>query len=323
MGSPPFATPILEALHASRHEVLALVTPPDRPSGRGRSVVRSAIATCADELGIEVVQPETTRDEAFTAKLAELAPDVILVASFGEILRANVLEGAPHGCLNVHGSLLPRWRGAAPVQKAITEGDKVTGVSIQRIVAALDEGDVLLSRELRIGERETAGELFDRLRELGAIAAVDALDLLELGESGDAQFTPQDHNSATYATKLKKLDGRINWSATRAEIDRLVRGMTPWPGARTSYMEEKGHKELVLLEVSTIELDELTPQAQMLATRGAPGTVLEADKRLVIMAADNPLLVEQIKPAGKQAMQGAAFCRGSRLEAGTRLGGHQ
>lgn len=320
MGSPPFATPILEALHASRHEVLALITPPDRPRGRGRSVVRSEIAACADELGIEVVQPETTRDEAFTAKLAELAPDVILVASFGEILRANVLDGAPHGCLNVHGSLLPRWRGAAPVQKAITEGDEVTGVSIQRIVPALDEGDVLLSKELTIGARENAGELFDRLRELGATAAVDALDLLD---SGDAQFTPQDHAAATFAPKLSKLDGRINWSKSRADIDRLVRGMTPWPGARTSYMEKKGHKELVLLEVSEIELDELSPQAQMLASRGAPGTVLEADKRLVIMAADAPLRIETIKPAGKQAMDGSAFCRGARLEAGTRLGGHQ
>lgn len=318
MGSPPFATPILEALHASRHDIAALITPPDRPRGRGRVVEPSDLVVRARELGIPVVQPETTRDESFTEELRALEPEVILVASYGEILRDNVLNGAPHGCLNVHGSLLPRHRGAAPIQKAILDGDEETGVSIQRIVPALDEGDVLLEKRTAIGSRETAGDLFERLSALGAEAAVEALDVLE---SGKAVFTPQDHSQATYAKKLKKVDGRIDWNRTRAEVDRTVRGLTPWPGARTSFVQKKGHKELVILAVSEIELEALDPQGQMLASRGAPGTVLEADKRLVVMAGDAPLSIDELKPAGKQAMDAASFLRGARLEAGTRLGG--
>ena len=194
-----------------------------------------------------------------------------------------------------------------------------TGISgRQRIVPALDEGDVLLEKRTPIGPRETAGDLFDRLSVLGGEAAVEALDRLE---SGDAVFTPQDHDQATYAKKLQKTDGRIDWNRTRDEVDRLIRGVTPWPGARTSFVQKKGHKELVIFEVATIELDELDPQGQMLASRGAPGTVLEADKRLVVMAGDAPLVIERLKPAGKQAMDGASFLRGARLEAGTRLGG--
>ena len=204
------------------------------------------------------------------------------------------------------------------MQKAILEGDAESGVSIQRIVRALDEGDVLLDRRTPIGQRETAGELFDRLRALGAEAAVEALDQVE---SGNAEFTPQDHELATYAPKLTKADGRVDWNQTRVEVDRLVRAMTPWPGARTSFVQKKGHKELVLLEVGPIELEHLDPQGQMLASRGAPGTVLESDKRLIVMAADAPLLIQRLKPAGKQAMDGAAFLHGARLEAGTRLGG--
>lgn len=317
MGSPPFALPIFRRLCESPHEVRALITPPDRPRGRGRSVEPSTLVLAAREAGVEVVQPATTRTDEFTAKLASLEPEVILVASYGEILRDNVLNGAPHGCLNVHGSILPRHRGAAPIQKAILEGDATTGVSIQRIVPALDEGDVLLTRELEIGPRETSGELFERLAELGAEAAVAALDLLE---AGDASFTPQDPTRATYAKKLSKNDGRVSWQTTRAEIDRLVRAMTPWPGARTSYVEKKGHRELVLLEVRPVELEALSAGARVLASTGAAGTLLETQGGFFVLCGDGPLEIVRLKPAGKQAMEGEAFLRGARLEPGGRLG---
>ena len=317
MGSPPFALPIFRRLCESPHEVRALITPPDRPRGRGRSVEPSELVVAAREANVDVVQPTTTKTDEFTEVLASFEPEVILVASYGEILRDNVLNGAPHGCLNVHGSILPRHRGAAPIQKAILDGDPTTGVSIQRIVPALDEGDVLLSREIEIGPRETSGELFERLADLGAEAAVAALDLLE---SGDAIFTPQDHDQATYAKKLKKTDGRVSWKASCAEIDRLVRAMTPWPGARTSYVEKKGHKELVLLEVRAVELESLSPAAQMLASTGAAGTILETKGGFFVLAGDGPLEIVRLKPAGKQAMEGEAYLRGARLEPGGRLG---
>ena len=235
LGSPPFATPILERLLSSeRHELLALVTPPDRPRGRGRAVVRSTLAELADDAGVPVVQPASTKDPAFLETLASIGPEVLMVASYGEILRRDVLELCPHGALNVHGSLLPRWRGASPIQRAIAAGDAETGVSIQRMVLALDAGDVLLEKRTAIGPAETAADLFERLSQLGADAAEEALDLLA---GGDAVFIPQDESLVTLAPKLTKDDGRIDFTLPAATIARHVRAMTTWPGARTTSVE--------------------------------------------------------------------------------------
>ncbi len=304
MGSPPFAVPVLERLLESGHEALALVTRPDRPRGRGREVATSPLVERARERGLAVLQPPSTKDPEFVAELRSFDPEVLLVASYGEILRTNILELAPHGALNVHGSLLPRHRGAAPVQAAIAAGDRETGISIQRIVLALDEGDVLLEKRIEIGERENAGELFERLATLGGEAALEALDLLQ---AGTAVFTPQDPELATYAPKLRKDDGWIDWSRPALELDRHIRAMTPWPGARATTPDGQ-----------PLVVGEALPWSE---PHGEPGTLLETKKRCVVACGEGALELLVVQPPGKRAMEAAAWLRGARFGEGDRLGG--
>lgn len=301
LGSPPFATPVLERLIASCHDVAALVTPPDRPRGRGRAVVESPLVALAREAGAVVIQPTTTKDPAFVKALAACEPDVLCVASYGEILRADVLELAPHGALNVHGSLLPRWRGASPVQAAIAAGDTETGISVQRMVLALDEGDVLVERRIAIGADENAGELFARLADMGGDVLIEALDQLE---AGTATFTPQDHQAATVCRKLKKEQGVIDWSRDTADLERHVRAMTPWPGART-----------VLADGRAL----VVQRARACTGSGAPGELL-SDDHPIVATGDGALELLEVKPAGKGVMDGASFLRGARLSVGTLFG---
>lgn len=303
MGSPPFAVPVFESLLESGHDLLALVTRPDKPRGRGREVVESQLVTLAKSKGIPVLQPQTTKSADFVDELRTLQPDVLMVASYGEILREDVLELAPHGALNIHGSLLPRYRGAAPIQSAVAAGDPVTGVSVQRMVLALDEGDVMLALETPIGPSDTSGDLFDRLAQLGGQAAIQALDLLE---SGNAQFTPQDAARATYARKLKKSDGEIDWSRSATELERHVRAMQPWPGAKAAAPDGKA---LIVQQARVVEADS-----------GEPGELLEAGARCVVACGEGALELTTVKPAGKRAMDADAWLRGARLEAGARLG---
>ncbi len=307
LGSPPFGVPVLEALLASPHRVLAVITPPDRPRGRGRVVEESPLVACARRASVPVVQPETTKDEAFIAQLAAFGADVLVVASYGEILRRNVLELCPHGALNVHGSLLPRWRGASPIQRAIIAGDAETGISVQRMVLALDAGDVLLERRTSIGAEETSGELFERLAHLGGEAIVEALDRIAAGE---AVYTPQDPAGVTLAPKLTKADGVLDWSQPAEALARLVRGVNPWPGARTTLPDGR-------------ELEVLRARARSEACEAPPGTLL-ADAagrpRPAIATGAGVLELLEVKPAGRGAMEASAFLRGARLEAGARFG---
>jgi len=223
LGSPPFGTPVLRHLLDGRHDVAAVVTPPDRPRGRGRALVPSALSVLAREAGVDLVQEPTPRDGApFLAALRRFEPEVLVVASYGVILRAEVLELAPRGALNVHASLLPRWRGASPIQRAIMAGDAETGVSVQRMAAALDEGDVLLERRTPIGAHETGAELLARLALLGGEAIEAALDALQ---EDRASFTPQDPALVTYAKKLNKEDGILDWTRPAAELERQVRAL--------------------------------------------------------------------------------------------------
>jgi len=302
MGSLPFAAPVLERIAASSHEVVLLVTPPDRPRGRGRKAEPSPLAQRARELGAAVLQPETTKTPEFAAAIAAHEPDVLVVASYGEILREDILNLAPHGSLNVHASLLPRWRGASPIQTAILAGDEETGVSVQRMVLALDEGDVLLALETPIDPEESAGELLERLASLGGEAAVQALDQLE---AGTATFTPQDADAATYARKLTKEQGELDWSQTAEDLARRVRAVTPWPGARTHLADGK---PLGIL------------RARVVPGTGAPGTLLSTKGAPQVACKSGALELTQVKPAGKGAMDGAAFQNGARLEPGTRFG---
>ncbi len=302
MGSPPFAVPVFETLLGSGHSVLALVTRPDKPRGRGREIVPSELVVLARGAGIPVLQPTTTKTADFVAQLQSYDPEVLLVASYGEILTEEVLELAPQGALNIHGSLLPRWRGAAPIQRAVAAGDAETGVSVQRIVLALDEGDVLLERRLEIADDDTSGSLFDKLAVLGGEAATAALDTLE---RGDACYTAQDPSEATYARKLRKSEGEIDWARSALELERHVRAMSPWPGAKAATMEGK---PLIIERAESSE-----------ECGAPPGTLIEVSPRLVVACGTGSLELKQVKPAGKRAMDAQAWCRGARLESGTRL----
>jgi methionyl-tRNA formyltransferase len=306
LGSPPFATPVFASLADSpRHEAVALVTKPDKPRGRGLKVVDSELVELARARSIPVLQPERARGEEFLAALRDLAPDALLVASYGEILRQDVLDLPRRGCFNVHASLLPRHRGASPIQAAILAGDEETGVSVQRMVLALDEGDVVIEERTPIGAHENAGELLERLAQLGARAAQRALDAVE---DGTATFRVQDAGLATYARRIRKEEGAVDWSLDAASLDRHVRARTPWPGARAG---GPGGAELTLLDVRVRAGD-----------HGAtPGTVLEARGALVVACGRDALEIRALKPAGKGRMDAAAWLRGARLTAGARLDG--
>lgn len=304
LGSPPFAVPIFARLCASAHAPVVLVTQPDKPKGRGMKVEPSPLAASAAALGIPVLQPATTKDPAFAAALRSFAPDVLLVASYGEILRRDVLELAPHGALNVHASLLPRWRGASPIQAALLAGDAETGVCVQRMVLALDEGDVVLARRTPIGAHENAGELLQRLALLGAELALEALDLVA---SGTARFTPQDPAHATFARKIPKERGRIDWTRSASELDRHVRAFTPWPGARTSLAGQ---------DVTLVDVRE-APHAPL--ARHEPGALTQTKDGLWVACGSGALRILRLKPAGKGELDADAWLRGARLSPDARF----
>lgn len=306
LGSPPFALPTLAALLESRFRPVAVVTPPDRPRGRGRRVEPSPVASLAEAAGVPLLRPTSARDAAFQAELADLAPDLMLVVSYGELLDEAFLALAP--ALNVHGSLLPRHRGASPVQAAILAGDAETGVSIQRIVKALDAGDVLHERRTPIGPDETAGELFERLAALGAEAALEALALVE---DGRATYAPQDPDLVTHCRKIKKDAGRVDWTRPADELARLVRAMAPWPSAQAQLPEDLGGKGLKIHRARAL-----------VDGHGAgvtPGTVLTADVRFVVACGDGALELLDVQLEGKRAMPAADLLRGLRLGAGVVL----
>jgi methionyl-tRNA formyltransferase len=306
LGSPPFATPVFERLAASAHRPLALVTRPDRPQGRGREVARSPLVVRAEREGIDVLQPADPHAPEVVERLRALQPDALFVASYGAILKPALLTLAPLGAFNAHASLLPRHRGASPIQAALLAGDAVTGVSIQRIVAELDAGDVVLSRELPIGPRDTAGDLLASLAALAGDAAVEALDRLA---AGSARFEPQDPARVTLARKLTKAHGRVDWSKGAWELERFVRAMNPWPGARCT---EASGRELTVLSARVYDEAE--------APRAQPGELVDAGGRLVVACGRGLLELLQVAPAGKRPMSGAEFLRGARLAAGVRFG---
>lgn len=232
MGTPEFAVPCLRELIAHKHEIAAVVTQPDRPKGRGNKLAESAVKMLANEAGIAVYQPEKIKTEEFVQILRDLAPEVIIVVAFGQILSQEILDIPPLGCINVHASLLPKYRGAAPINWCIINGDKTTGVTTMYMDKGMDTGDIILKKEIEIGEDENAGELHDRLSELGASALSEAIELLT---SGKIERIPQNNEEATYAPIMTKELGRIDWSRDAKDIRNLIRGTYPWPGAYSSY----------------------------------------------------------------------------------------
>lgn len=291
-GTPEFAVPSLAALLDSPlAEVVAVYTQPDRPAGRGRRVTASPVKRLAAAHGLPVVQPPTLRDAAAVDTLAAWSPDLLVVAAYGLILPADVL-GIPEVPLNVHASLLPRWRGAAPIQRAIMAGDATTGISIMRVVEALDAGPVWLTRSCPIGPTDTGGTLHDRLAALGAEALLEAL---EARRAGRVSESPQDDAAATYAHKLSATDRRIEWADAAADIERRVRALAPAPGAQTRLAG-------IDVRILGVTVDD--------ATGLDAGEVRAAGGRLLVGTGAGTLAITELQPQGKQPMDAAAFLNG-------------
>ena len=300
MGTPDFAVPSLQALIDAGHDVCAVYTQPDKPQGRKQILTAPPVKTLALEHDIPVFQPNTLKNEDEQARLRELAPEVIIVVAYGKLLPKAVLDIPPHGCINVHGSLLPRWRGAAPIQWAVIAGDEMAGVTTMQMAEGLDTGDMLLTYETKVGEKETAGELFDRLAQSGAELLIQTLVKLD-----EITPRPQDDAQSCYAHMLDKQMAVIDWSKSAHEIDCLIRGLNPWPIALTTLSGER-------LKVFA---------AEKAAGNGEPGTVLEADpkKGLTVACGEGALKLTAIQLVGGKRMKATDFLRGHAIEVGTKL----
>lgn len=301
MGTPDFAVPSLQALIDAGHDVCAVYTQPDKPQGRKQILTAPPVKTLALEHDIPVFQPNTLKNEDEQARLRELAPEVIIVVAYGKLLPKAVLDIPPHGCINVHGSLLPRWRGAAPIQWAVIAGDEMAGVTTMQMAEGLDTGDMLLTYETKVGEKETTGELFDRLAQSGAELLTQTLVKLD-----EITPRPQDDAQSCYAHMLDKQMAVIDWSKSAHEIDCLIRGLNPWPIALTTLSGER-------LKVFA---------AEKANGRGEPGTVLEADpkKGLTVACGEGALKLTEIQLVGGKRMKATDFLRGHAIEVGTKLG---
>lgn len=300
MGTPDFAVPSLQALIDAGHDVCAVYTQPDKPQGRKQILTAPPVKTLALEHDIPVFQPNTLKNEDEQARLRALAPEVIIVVAYGKLLPKAVLDIPPHGCINVHGSLLPRWRGAAPIQWAVIAGDEMAGVTTMQMAEGLDTGDMLLTYETKVGEKETAGELFDRLAQSGAELLIQTLVKLD-----EITPRPQDDAQSCYAHMLDKQMAVIDWSKSAHEIDCLIRGLNPWPIALTTLSGER-------LKVFA---------AEKAAGNGEPGTVLEADpkKGLTVACGEGALGLTEIQLVGGKRMKATDFLRGHVIEVGTKL----
>jgi methionyl-tRNA formyltransferase len=286
-------------------DVLAVVAQPDKPAGRGLTVRPPAVKVRAEQLGLPVLQPRKVRDGALAQQLRELAPDVAVVIAYGRILPADVLSAPRLGCVNLHGSLLPRWRGAAPIQWAVASGDATTGVTLMQMDEGLDTGPVLSTLETPIGADETSGDVFARLADLSAQLLTRDLPRFVRGE-----LTPvaQDPSAATHARPLEKADGRLDWSRTAEALAHHVRGMSPWPGAFT------------LDQDVTVKVHRATALT-LSADGAAPGTVLGGDRDGVRVAcAEGVLAVQELQLPGRKRLSAEAFLAGRGWPAGTRLG---
>jgi methionyl-tRNA formyltransferase len=303
MGTPDFAAATLKALIDGPDEVVALVTQPDRAKGRGKKLTPPPTKVLAESVGIPVLQPTKIKTEEFHNGLLTYRPDLIVVAAYGRILPKSLLELASLGCINVHGSLLPQYRGAAPIQWSVLNGDKETGVTIIQMSEGMDTGDILLKATIKTAPDETAGSLFDKLAVLGSATLLQAIQGLQ-----DGTLIPvaQDHDLATVAPMLKKDDGLIDWKKDAKEIECLIRGLDPWPTA------------FCFLDSKRLRL--FSPEVLHKESDAQPGTVLQADKRGIFVACGtNTLLIKEIQPEGKKRMAVESFLCGHPIAAGTLL----
>lgn len=304
MGTPDFSAVVLEKLN-SIYPVSAVVTGPDKPSGRGYKMQFSPLKQKAIDLGIPVLQYAKVSKEGLN-EISALNPDVVVTAAFGQILSDAFLNIPKYGVLNVHASLLPKLRGAAPIQWAIINGEKKTGITIMRTVKKVDAGDILLKKEIEIGEKETAGELFDRLAVLGGEAIVEGISLIE---SGKAVFTPQNEEEATHCSMISKLDGYIDFTKSAGEIDCFVRGMTPWPSAVCPSPDYSGMMKVFKVASVDYEGEELD------------GTIICADKQsgIVVKCAGGAVRLESLQVQGGKRMSDVDYLLGHKVQIGSSL----
>lgn len=303
MGTPEFAQMSLKALVEDKRDVVCVITQPDKPKGRGYEMSMPEVKVYALEKNIPVYQPETLKEGAILPLLEEYRPDVIIVVAYGKILPEYILNFPKYGCINIHGSLLPRYRGAAPIQRAVIDGEKVSGVTSMYMEKGLDTGDMLIKRELPIGRETTAGEYHDALAVLGGEVLLETLDALSEGALSPEK---QDDSLSTYASQLSKAEGEIDWNNTSEQIYNKVRGLNPWPKA-FSFI---GGKRFVVDFVYKTEQS------------GNAGEVLSADENGILVACgEGSVLIKEIKIEGKKKMSVGDYLRGHRIEKGTLLGG--
>lgn len=304
MGTPDFAVSTLKSIIEAGHEVIGVVTQPDKARGRGGKMSFSAVKEAALEYNLDVYQPIKVREPEFVQKVGELQPEVIVVAAFGQILPKKLLDIPPYGCINVHASLLPKYRGAAPIQAAIINGDNETGITIMYMDVKLDTGDMILQESIPITKEDTGGSLHDKLALLGGRLLVKALDKLK---DGSAERTPQDNELATYVKMMDKDMGSIDFTEPAVAIERMIRGLNPWPSAYTKY---EG-KNLKLWGAEVVE-----------SSSGAkPGEVIEADKdSFTVMTGKDALVITELQLECKKRLPCGAFLRGCPIKKGIILG---
>ncbi|MCI6431750.1 MAG: methionyl-tRNA formyltransferase [Oliverpabstia sp.] len=307
MGTPDFSVGTLRELVKAGHEVVGVVSQPDKPKGRGKSLMPTPVKEAALELGLPVYQPKKVREPEFIEILRKLEPEVIVVVAFGQIIPQEILDLPPYGCINVHASLLPKYRGAAPIQWAVIDGEPQSGVTIMKMDAGLDTGDMITKVVVPIAEEETGGSLFDKLSAAGAGLLVDTLPSLT---NGTAVYEKQPEESPTpYAAMIQKQMGNIDWNRPAVEIERLVRGLNPWPSA---YTKLKG-KTLKIWKAQVIEESENDAAL-------APGTVIQADTHgLYVKTGQDILNITELQLEGKKRMDTPAFLRGYTVETGSVL----
>lgn len=307
MGTPDFALFSLKALvECKKHEICGVITQPDKPKGRGYALLPPSVKVYAEQMGIPVYQPNTLKDEAFASLLDTLAPELIAVVAYGKILPKNVIDYPKYGCINVHGSLLPEYRGAAPMQRAVIDGKKVTGITTMYMAEGLDTGDMLLKYELPIGENDNFEVIHDSLGELGARALLDTVELLEKGE---AVRIPQDDSLATYAKKIMKEDCLLDFSLDARTLHNLIRGLSPIPLAFTHTPDGK-----LLKVIESVIADEITEHAE-----DDLGKVISLEGGIEIACKRGSVRILRLLPEGKSRMTADDFIRGRKIAVGDKL----
>ncbi len=304
MGTPDFAASVLNAMLDAGLDIAGAVSQPDKPKGRGHKLVMTDVKRAAAERGLPVYQPETLKNNAAMPVLEELKPELIVVAAYGKILPEYVLSFPKYGCINVHASLLPKYRGAAPIQAAIVNGEEETGVTIQKMAKGLDTGDIISQRSTPIGEYETAEELFDRLAVIGAELVIETIADIE---NGTAKYTPQDEKNTSYAPMIDKAAALIDWTKPNSAVSKLICGMNSWPMARTYY---KGEPLKIITAVKC-------------AGDGTPGEILGIEKNagMIVACGEGAVCVKEAQFPNSRRMSVEDYARGHKIDIGTILGG--